>query len=247
MPTHVRLLLTLAAADAADADDTDDTVEPHSTHVYDVYDKNEKRLSTAQVVFSALRSLPQPISPEEQALQRLLARELHTENLSGLKPVACADVALPQLGVCMQAVSARGAVQEGVASFSVGDKLLPSRVRAVRAVVSSGGTQLTLVALVHGAGFTGSRPAFHFMGSPSGKLVDLRALEVGRKSPAASSGTSHYLRRAGQLQAHTTAMQNVGVAVDVPQTKRAHTPLLDAYVSHAEHEGRALMCVSVFA
>jgi len=38
------------------------------------------------------------------------------------------------------------------------------------------------------------------------------------------------------------------VTVDVAgQTKRAHTPLIDAYLSHAEHEGHALMCVSVFA
>lgn len=241
MPTHVRLLLALAAEDAGE------TVDPHLTHVYDVYDKNQTRMSTLQAVRSALGSLPPPMASEEQALQRLMCRELHTESLSGCQPVACADVALPELGLCMQAVSARGAMQEGVASFSVGDKLLPSRVRAVRVVVSSGGTQLTLVALVHGAGFAGSRPAFHYMGSPAGKLVDLRALQVGKKSLAASSGASHYLRRAGQLEAHTTAMQNVGVAVDVPQTKRAHTPLLDAYVSHAEHDGRALMCVSVFA
>ena len=259
MPTHVRILLALAAAEAANAlhesDEFDElhaadgfaAEDPHSTHVYDVYDKNEKRISTAETVRQALRSLPPPVSPEEQALHRLMVRELQTESLSGREPVACADVTLPKLGVCMQAVSARGAVQEGVASFCVGDKLLSSMVRAVRVVVSSGGTQLTLVALVHGAGFAGSRPAFHYMGSPAGKLVDLRALQVGKKSLAASSGASHYLRRAGQLEAHTTAMQNVGVAVDVPQTKRAHTPLLDAYVSHAEHEGRALMCVSVFA
>jgi hypothetical protein len=32
------------------------------------------------------------------------------------------------------------------------------------------------------------------MGSPAGKLVDLRALQVGKKSLAASSGASHYLR-----------------------------------------------------
>jgi len=255
MPTHVRLLLALAeAVDAADAAGAADALhgrvaeaEPHSIHVYDIYDKNQKRMSTAEAVRSALRSLPPPAAPEEQALQQLMRHALHPESLADREPVAGADVALPGLGVCMQAVSARGAVQEGVASFSVEDKLLPSRVRAMRAVVSLGGTQLTLVALVHGAGFAGARPAFHFVGSPAGKLVDVRALEVGRKSLAASSGASHYLRRAGQLRAHSTAMQNLGVSVDVPQATRAHTPLLDAYVSHAEHDGRALMCVSVFA
>ncbi len=34
MPTHVRLLLALAAEDAGE------TVDPHLTHVYDVYDKS---------------------------------------------------------------------------------------------------------------------------------------------------------------------------------------------------------------
>jgi len=264
MPTHVRLLMTLApeaagaATDSEQAEAAEQTEaaeqaeageDTHATHVYDIYDTTARRCSTLETVRSALRSLP-PATGEERPLRELMHAALQPPRAAGsdTERQPRADVTLPTLGVRMQAVSARGAVLEGVASFTVGDKLLPSRMRAVRAAVSAGGTQLTLVALVHGAGIAGTRPAFHFMGRPSGQLIDLRALSTGKKSVAASGGASHYMRRIGQLQAHVKAMQDVGVAVDVPAlTQRAHTPLIDAYMSHAEHEGRALMCVSVFA
>jgi len=252
MPTHVRLLMTLApeAAGAATAAEQAEAGEDtHATHVYDIYDKTARRCSTLETVRSALRSLP-PATGEKLALRELMHAALQPPRAAGTstEQQLRADVPLPTLGVRMQAVSARGAVLEGVASFTVGDKLLPSRVRAVHAAVSADGTQLTLVALVHAAGIAGTRPAFHFMGRPSGGLIDIRALSTGKKSVAAAGGASHYKRRTGQLQAHFKAMQDVGVTVDVAgQTKRAHTPLIDAYLSHAEHEGHALMCVSVFA
>jgi len=244
MPTHVRLLLTLtpeAATDAANAHADAAAV----SHVYDVSISAKRRSSTLEAVRGALSSLP-AATPEERPLRELLLAALKVPPAAQAR----ADVPLQGLGVCMQGVNARGPVLEGIATFAVADKLLPSCVRAVNVTVGANGLQLALVALVYGGNFAGARPEFHFLGAPSGKLVDLRTLATGKKSvvaTASASGTSHFLRRAGQLQAHAAAMQDLGVAVHVPRTLRAHTPLLDTYVSHAEHQGRALMCVSVFA
>jgi hypothetical protein len=124
----------------------------------------------------------------------------------------------------------------------------PMASRVLRAETAAGGLRLSLVALVHRTGqLSTGRPAFHFVGSPAGRLVDVRALRVGKKSVAATTGSSHYMRRAGQLQTHAASMQDLGVAVHVPETQRAHTQLLDAYISRAEHAGRPMLCVSVFA
>ena len=120
------------------------------------------------------------------------------------------------------------------------------------------GLRLELVALVHSTGVRQSaRPAYHFVGS-TGQLVDVRSLQAGRKSIDAVPGTSHYMRRAGmmmmpficscrnQLQAHAAAMQNLGLFVSTTEPRRAHTLMLDAYVSSVETAAAPMLCLSVF-
>jgi hypothetical protein len=251
MPTQSRLMLAVTdASNASDAqeilgapDTLEDEAPKPSTHVFDVFDNKDKYESTADAVHSALRSVPRAGVPQE-----LLAAMFSALSSTPKGSEAGADVELQELGLRMQGVSARGALLEGTASFVVSGQLLPTAARVLRAEAAAGGLRLSLVALVHRTGrLSTGRPAFHFVGSPAGRLVDVRALRVGKKSAAATTGSSHYMRRAGQLQAHAAAMQDLGVAVHVPETQRAHTPLLDAYVSRAEHAGRPLLCVSVFA
>jgi hypothetical protein len=254
MPTQSRLML--AVTDATEILGAPETLEDEapkpSTHVFDVFDNKDKYASTADAVRSALRSVPRAGVPQEllAAMFSALSSAPKGSQVSqvSLDSEAGADVELQELGLRMQGVSARGALQEGTASFVVSGQLLPTAARVLRAEAEAGGLRLSLVALVHRTGrLSTGRPAFHFVGSPAGRLVDVRALRVGKKSAAATTGSSHYMRRAGQLQAHAAAMQDLGVALHVPETQRAHTPLLDAYVSRAEHAGRPLLCVSVFA
>lgn len=229
MPTQLRLMLSVF----------DGQDEP-STQVFDVFDKKAQYASTAVAVCSALRSLPPACAPGE------LLAALHAELLSTAAPEACADVALADLGVCLQNASARGALEEGSATFCVGGEQLRTAARALRASASAGGRRLELVALVHSTGVRQSaRPAYHFVGS-TGELVDVRSLQAGRKSVDAVPGSSHYMRRAGQLQAHAAAMQNLGLFVPKTETRRAHTLMLDAYVSSVETAAAPLRCLSVF-
>lgn len=229
MPTQLRLMLSVV----------DEHDEP-STQVFDIFDKKSRYASTAVAVSSALRSLPPTAAPRE------LLAAMHTELLSTAAPEACADVALADLGVCLQNASARGALEEGSATFCVGGEQLRTTGRALRASASAGGLRLELVALVHSTGVRQSaRPAYHFVGS-TGQLVDVRSLQAGRKSIDAVPGSSHYMRRAGQLQAHAAAMQNLGLFVPTTETRRAHTLMLDVYVSSVETAAAPLLCMSVF-
>ena len=74
MPTHVRLLMTLApeaAGAATDSEQAEAGEDTHATHVYDIYDTTARRCSTLETVRSALRSLP-PATGEERPLRELM-------------------------------------------------------------------------------------------------------------------------------------------------------------------------------
>lgn len=239
MPTLTRLVLAIAGDDEQE-------------HVFDTV-SSSRHASPVDATRSALRSLAQPGVPP------LLVDAMQTWLALPAAAQACADIELPKLSLRLRDARARvgnssqnGCVlQEGTVSFGVAGKQLATPLQAVRALVSLEGVTLSLVALVATLGkfkYEGARPAFHFIGSPDAALVDVRALQLGKRSRGAvyPSTASHFLRRSRQLQAHAAAMQDVGVSVDVPSTRRTHTPLLDAYVSQVQHRDVLVQCVSVF-
>ena len=221
-------------------------------HVFDTV-SSSRHASSVDAARAALWSLAQTGVPA------LLVNAMQTWLAGPATPAAaqaCADIELPELSMRLRDARARvgkdgRVLQEGTVSFGITGKELETPLQAVRALVPLEGVTVSLVALVATLGkfkYEGARPAFHFIGSQDAALVDVRALQLGKRSKGAvyPSTASHFLRRSRQLQAHAAAMQDVGVSVDVPSTRRTHTPLLDAYVSQVQHRDVLVQCVSVF-
>jgi hypothetical protein len=80
-------------------------------------------------------------------VSRELLDALHAALQSSAPRTPSADVELPELGLVLQNVVARGALREGTASFLVEKQTLPSKVRAVHAKVRAGEQELELMAL----------------------------------------------------------------------------------------------------
>ena len=246
MPTLTRLLLSVSSlADGATL----------STHVFDT-STTQRQVCPLGAARTALLSVTRPGVPaplREKAA--LVLGDAHFALGTGL---ACGDVALKAHGLKLEEAREWEGVQEGAATFLACGQELPTRIRGVRAVaeVAELGLALEVLALVHANARPGAegmlRPALHWVGAGDGALMSVRELGLNKRShadagaPGAGHNASHFLRRGWQLQAHAAAMLDLGCTVDPTRTRRAHTLLVDAYVSQAEHEGRALRCVSLF-
>jgi hypothetical protein len=246
MPTLTRLLLSVSSV--ADGSTL-------STHVFDT-STTQRQVCALWAARSALLGVTRPGVPAP--LRERAAALLGDAQFALGTGVACGDVSLQEHGLKLEEAREWQGVQEGAATFLACGQALPTRLRGVRAVaeVAALGLALEVVALVHANAKTGAeglaRPALHFVGASGGALLNVRTLGLNKRSHAdagaagAGPGASHFLRRGWQLQAHAAAMQDLGCAVDAARTRRCHTLLVDAYVSQAEHEGRALQCVSLF-
>ena len=171
----------------------------------------------------------------------------------------CADVDLKESGLRLQHARAHVqgtgddalVLQAGTVAFVVDGTCLSTPTQGLRARCSSNGHTLTLLALTNTKGGhtdPGSRTSFHFIREQHAEFVDLQALKLGKRSAGVvlPNNTSHFERRTKQLLVHTAAMQNVGVCVHVPSTRRMHTSLLDVYVSLQQQQERQFECVSIF-
>jgi hypothetical protein len=167
------------------------------------------------------------------------------------------DVDLPALGLRLQNAQAQATgddaflLQAGTVGFVVDGTCLSTPTQGLHARCSSKQHTLTLLALMNTkARHTdpGSRTSYHFVREQDGEFVDLRALQLGKRSAGVMlpMTASHFQRRSQQLRAHAAAMQNVGVSVCAMSTRRTHTPLLDVYVSRPQQQEKQLECVSVF-
>jgi hypothetical protein len=170
---------------------------------------------------------------------------------------ASVDVDLPALGVRLQNARAQATaddaflLQAGTVGFVVEGTCLSTPTQGLHARCSSKHHTLTLLALINTkARHTdpGSRTCYHFVREQDGEFVDLRALQLGKRSAGVMlpMTASHFQRSSQQLRAHAAAMQNVGVSVCAMSTRRTHTPLLDVYVSRPQQQEKQLECVSVF-
>ena len=207
--------------------------------VYDVISQQhaQRRFSSAEmcsskVACAALTTVKDAV--RELCVSQELLDVMHAALKSRAPRTRSADVELPELGLVLQNVVARGALREGKASFLVEKQTLPSTVRAVHAKVKP-------LSNVQKEAVTG----VHFVGKSADTLVDLCTLGLNRKHPAAMPSHSYYQQRLAQLTAHKGAMMNFGVSLK--ENKHVHSPLFDAYVSQTEHAGEPLLCVSVFA
>ena len=242
MPTCTRLLLTLRK-DGEEADES-------NTHVFDTV-SSRREVSTAAAAREALeRCGAQGRAQLPPALLDALARQLAAAAESAGQEAGSVEL---RHGLRLEEarVFGIGGVLEGAATFEVCGQALRSRLRGLRAAAAAalGGETLELVALVHSSSKPeAGRPALHFVGPSGGELKDVRALELGKRSNSQVNAgpASHFQRRGWQMQAHAAAMRDAYCAVDPATTTRAHTLLLDAYVSEVEHAGRALRCVSLF-
>jgi len=260
MPTCTRLLLTLregeescmTGQDAMDVDGTnsDSINSDSSTHVYDTV-STRRGSSTAAAAREALLRCSAGLPP---ALVDAVAAQLQQAAAS---PGVGSEVGSVEVGHGLRLEQAREycvqhgsvSVLEGAASFLVCEQAVGSRLRGLSAKAEVNGQTLQVIALVHGTSKPErERPALHFVGPSGGALQDVRALELGKRSNSQmrTGPTSHFLRRQLQMQAHTAAMRDAYCNVDTATTKRAHSLLMDAYVSEAEHAGRKLRCVSLF-
>jgi hypothetical protein len=158
-------------------------------------------------------------------VSRELLDAMHAVLQSSAPRTPSADVELPELGLVLQNVVARGALREGTASFLVEKQTLPSKVRAVHAKVTAGEQKLELMALVKPLGIVQKEAVtgVHFVGKSADTLVDVCTLGLNRKHPAATPSHSYYQQRLAQLTAHKSAMRNFGVSLK--ESKHAHSPL----------------------
>ena len=236
MPKLMRLLLSVAG-------------EEQSQSVYDIV-LTTKDKSVTDAVCAGLAGLPRGgVDPlllltMQQWLERSDARE-------------SVDVDLPALGLRLQNAQAQATgddaflLQAGTVGFVVEGTCLSTQTQGLHALCSSKHHTLTLLALINTkARHTdpGSRTSFHFVREQDGEFVDLRALQLGKRSAGVilPMNASHFQRRSQQLRAHAAAMQNVGVSVCAMSTRRTHTPLLDVYVSRPQQQQKQLECVSIF-
>jgi hypothetical protein len=262
MPTCTRLLLTLrdgpAEGDGPSVSYSEPDESDGSTHVFDTV-STRREVSTAAAARRALLSCGGQLPPAlRDALAAQLAQAAAESAASGEErgnvPLAHGLQLEEARAWVPKSASSRGSLQcssvlEGAATFEVCGQALRSRLRGLRVAAALDGQTLELVALVHSSSKPeAGRPALHFLGPSSGELKDVRALELGKRSNSQVNAgpASHFLRRGWQLQAHAAAMRDAYCAVDAATTTRAHTLLLDAYVSEVEHAGRALRCVSLF-
>ena len=236
MPQLMRLMLSVAG-------------EEQSQSVYDIV-LTTKDKSVTDAVCAGLAGLPRSgVDPlllltMQQWLERSDARE-------------SVDVDLPALGLRLQNAQAQATgddaflLQAGTVGFVVEGTCLSTQTQGLHALCSSKHHTLTLLALINTkARHTdpGSRTSYHFVREQDGEFVDLRALQLGKRSAGVMlpMTASHFQRRSQQLRAHAAAMQNVGVSVCAMSTRRTHTPLLDVYVSRPQQQEKQLECVSVF-
>jgi hypothetical protein len=220
-----------------------------SQSVYDIV-LTTKDKSMTDAVCAGLAGLPRGgVDPlllltMQQWLERSDARE-------------SVDVDLPALGLRLQNAQAQATgddaflLQAGTVGFVVEGTCLSTQTQGLHALCSSKHHTLTLLALINTkARHTdpGSRTSFHFVREQDGEFVDLRALQLGKRSAGVilPMNASHFQRRSQQLRAHAAAMQNVGVSVCAMSTRRTHTPLLDVYVSRPQQQQKQLECVSIF-
>ena len=220
-----------------------------SQSVYDIV-LTTKDKSMTDAVCAGLAGLPRGgVDPlllltMQQWLERSDARE-------------SVDVDLPALGLRLQNAQAQATgddaflLQAGTVDFVVEGTCLSTQTQGLHALCSSKHHTLTLLALINTkARHTdpGSRTSFHFVREQDGEFVDLRALQLGKRSAGVilPMNASHFQRRSQQLRAHAAAMQNVGVSVCAMSTRRTHTPLLDVYVSRPQQQQKQLECVSIF-
>ena len=220
--------------------------------VYDVISQQhaQRRFSSAKMCSSKIACAA--LTTAKDAAQDLCVSQelldvMHAALKSSAPRTRSADVELPELGLVLQNVVARGALREGKASFLVEKQTLPSTVRAVHAKVTAGDQELELMALVKPLSNVQKEAVtgVHLVGKSADTLVDLCTLGLNRKHPAAMPSHSYYQQRLAQLTAHKGAMMNFGVSLK--ENKHVHSPLFDAYVSQTEHAGEPLLCVSVFA
>ena len=236
MPKLMRLMLSVAG-------------EEQSQIVYDIV-LTTKDKSVTDAVCAGLAGLPR--SGVDPLLLLTMQQWLKTSDAR-----ASVDVDLPALGVRLQNARAEATaddaflLQAGTVGFVVEGTCLSTPTQGLHARCSSKHHTLTLLALINTkARHTdpGSRTSFHFVREQDGEFVDLRALQLGKRSAGVilPMNASHFQRRSQQLRAHAAAMQNVGVSVCAMSTRRTHTPLLDVYVSRPQQQQKQLECVSIF-
>ena len=238
MPQLMRLMLSVAG-------------EEQSQCVYDIV-FTTKGKSMTDAVCAGMAGLPR--SSVDPLLLLTMQQWLKTSDAR-----ESVDIDLPALGLRLQ--NARAQVQgtsddalllqAGTVGFVVDGTCLSTPTQGLHARCSSKQHTLTLLALMNTkARHTdpGSRTSYHFVREQDGEFVDLRALQLGKRSAGVilPMNASHFQRRSQQLRAHAAAMQNVGVSVCAMSTRRTHTPLLDVYVSRPQQQQKQLECVSIF-
>lgn len=248
MPTCTRILLTLHEGNVANKLSLGDESD---THVFDTMDL-QREVSTAAAAHKALRACEARSLP--LVLRNALGQQL--ARMAAASPATGKEVGTVELSHGLQLTEARAygeegnePVVEGAAAFHVCEQALGTRLRGLRAVATHDGQTLELLALVHSSSKPEPvRPALHFLGQRDGELKNVQTLQLGKRSNSQvrSGPSSHFLRRGWQLQAHAAAMKDAFCTVDLQETKRAHTLLMDAYVSEVDVAGRALRCVSLF-
>jgi hypothetical protein len=246
MPTLIRLLLSTPARDQT----------PSATEVFDVTE--QKLAGPATTLASVSRALCN-VADSRIPAPALSAMRAWLDSCAGQPSQPAADIELGELSIAIREASCLRSpgrlLEEGATTVCVENRRLKTPLRALRAQAHADGLVLTLVALVRTLQMPRDSPlaqtplvgAMHFIGSSDAELVNLRDLDLGKRSSAVITHgfhASYYLRRTQQRQEHAAAMRNLGL--NVAATQKTHTILLDAYVSHVQHGDRQLECVSVF-
>jgi hypothetical protein len=170
MPKLMRLMLSVAG-------------EEQSQSVYDIV-LTTKDKSVTDAVCAGLAGLPR--SGVDPLLLLTMQQWLKTSDAR-----ASVDVDLPALGVRLQNARAQATaddaflLQAGTVGFVVEGTCLSTPTQGLHARCSSKHHTLTLLALINTkARHTdpGSRTSFHFVREQDGEFVDLRALQLGKRS-----------------------------------------------------------------
>jgi hypothetical protein len=130
----------------------------------------------------------------------------------------------------------------GTAVCCVRDKKMDTGIPVVHASMILDGVQVAVTSVLR-QDFAHTRSALHFISSGDNKCVNVRALQLGRRSELSvvwQPMLSHFLRRANTTALHTASFRNLGLPLQ--HTKHAITPLCDV----VESSSGQYLCFSIF-